>query len=975
MNRKHTKSQNLCGAVSLATLLVASPLAGVAAQEQSSDDVNLEEIVVTGSLIARNPLDVAAPLTTITSEQIKLSGSQDLGLVLLQIPSISPLGGRQANQDGDGNEGLSTIDLRGLGANRTLTLVNGKRHVAASQSSAAVDLSTIPAALIKEVQVITGGASAIYGSDAVSGVVNIILNDEFDGVQFDASYGRPFEGQPGENYSFSAIAGSSFAGEKGHFVVSAQFDKSTLLTHADQPFSNDVQFVPTGSAPGDGSPDFALLPRPADAFNREGVALLPSGRASFNENGTGLVPFPDRSGVPNDFVGAAFSVPCEFCFSFDPFLTVSPEVERQTLSLSSKYQLNDSIEAYMEAKYVNVDARDADEPRQGIFFGNPINVAENAFLDEGVRAQLLADGVTSFAFLKSFDELGNAAELQNRTTFRFVGGLRGDLEAGFGTVAYDAYYVYGQTEIATTQQNQRINGNLNAAIDAVFDGNGNIVCRGTLPGETNPATINPAACAPLNPFGFGSASQESLEFAFTDLFFDQEVTQNVAGVTFAFDSSEFLNLPAGPIQFAGGFEYREEAANSTADPLARSGAVTFTQATENTSGSFDVTEFFGEVSIPLLEDMPLVESLTIDAALRYADYSHAGNATAWKVGGVWQVSEDIRFRGTYSRAVRAPNLTEAFSPQQGTSFFGITDPCDADQIALEPAGSPVPANCQALGVAADHQNIDGLTIFGVTGGNPNLALEKSESWTVGAVLTPSFVPNLTVTVDYYSIDVTQAIRFLTSADILNTCVRNPSGPDATACSLIERSNTGQITSLASTFVNAAALETSGIDAGLNYVLPDGLLGGDVEDSMEINVTYTYLEKLDDFPFQNNPTTVDNRAGEIAFPKHRVNANVSYNIDNFQVRWAGRFIGDQSLIDAPSELSDRRDPANTGTKFYNDITVSADLELGSQDFSVFVGLNNVFDVEPPALSSLGFLSSAGLYDQLGRTVIVGGSFRF
>jgi len=668
-------------------------------------------------------------------------------------------------------------------------------------------------------------------------------------------------------------------------------------------------------------------------------------------------------------------VDCPLCFSFDPFVTVQPEVEREVLFGTVKYDLTDNVQYYGQIKYVNVDARDADEPRQGIFFGNPIIVADNAFLNEDFRTQLLNDGVGSFAFLKSFDELGNAAELQNRKTFRFVSGLRGDFNAGFGDVDYDLYYVYGKTDIATVQQNQRINGNLNAAIDAVDDGSGNIVCRGTLPGETNPATLNPGACVPLNPFGFGSASEEALAFAFTDLFFDQTVEQHVAGFSLSSDTSEFLELPGGGIAYAFGMEYREESASSTADPLAKQGIVTFTQATEDTSGSYDVFEIFGEVSVPLLADQPFAESLTLDAAIRYADYSHAGSATAWKIGSVWQINEDIRFRGTYSRAVRAPNLTEAFSPQQGTSFFSITDPCDADEIALEPAGSPVASNCAALGVPADHQNFDGLTIFGVTGGNPDLNPEESESWTVGVVLTPSFLPGMSLSVDYYSIEITDAIRFLSSADILDTCLRNPTGPDTNACSLVERNASGQITSLASTFVNAASLSASGIDVSMLYNVGPEVTNGFLDDSLSISIIYSYLEDSKNFPFQNDPTSFDVLSGELARPKHRLRSSVSFTAGPVNVLWESRFIGNQSLINAPFEDSDARTPSETGSKFYNDIILSTDLELSSTDVNIYAGMNNIFNVKPPRLEALGNLVSAGLYDQLGRTFILGASVKF
>ena len=1007
MNTKWCK-----GYLPLSALLMVGPVIAQDSTVSNEDEgALLEEVVITGSRIARNITDVAAPIASASQEDLLYANTPDLGQLLQELPQLSSFGGRQAISADSRNgqqsaTGLSQADLRGLGTSRTLVLVNGKRHVAGAAGTQAVDLSTIPMLLTKKVEVITGGASAIYGSDAVTGVVNIIMDDELDGFVVDGNFNRRFENDAGENYRFAFAGGSSFGGGRGHFTGSFQYDKQSLMLATDQPFSrnyNRIKVTSASNVPGDGNPDNLILPNvaediigPYSVLNTRGDltdALGNDGRWTFNSDGTGIepLPLPDIAGQfprSQNFVRGDYGTITDALGPRDPYLTILPETERYLATMGFKYELNDSVEAYGDFKYVRTSGFDIDMPRQIIFAR--INVDDNPYLPEDVRTQFQNAGVEEFEILDNVLELNTSGEEFERETVTVLGGLRGAFDAGFSEISFDLYAQHGFTDSIIDRAPQRITPNLRAAIDAVTDpATGQPACRSSVPsaqpdGYVNPATVDAANCAPLNAFGIGNISPEALGFVFKPATNLQDTAQTVVGLSFTGDTGRFANLGGGPVYFAGGFEYRKESASFNWDTLEELGA--FGSAATDSSGGFDVTEVFAEVSLPLLEDKAFADSLSVDAAIRYADYSHAGEATAWKVGGNYNPFESFGIRATYSEAVRAPNITEAFSPAS-SAFFVPEDLCDFTRLPNE--SQTVANNCAALGLSPDFDAFDGLTIFGSISGSENLRPEESESYTLGLVFTP--VDGVQITVDYYSIEITDAIDSIGGQDIVNLCLRNEAGIDNEFCARSPRNPgpgltprgipVGGIVDIASGFVNVAALETSGVDVSGSFFgsASDWTFGLLDEGTMSMSVLYTHVIDLSEFPFQNDPSREDIMVGEMGRPEHQGRLAFTYSNPNlFDVRLEALYIGNQVARNISFEEPDIVSPSDTGSVVYTDLFISKtfDRNGGDSETMVYAGLNNVFDKEPP-IPALGLTarSAAGNYDQMGRNFVLGARLSF
>jgi len=991
-------------ALPMLALLVANP---AIAQDAASDDVDgndaiVEEVVVTGSRIARNPADVAAPLVSVGSDDVLYSNTPDLGQFLQELPQLSSFGGRQSISADERNgstssTGLSRANLRGLGTSRTLVLVNGKRHVSGAAGTQAIDLSTIPPILIRSVEVITGGASAVYGSDAVTGVVNIILDDELEGIVFDTNYNRRFENSAGENYRFAIAGGSELADGRGHITASVQYDRQSLMLAPDQPFSNNYQRVNVTDANnvrGDGNPDHVILPNVAEdiigpfsvfnVFGEYAAALGDTGRWSFTEDGRDIFRLPEpivagRYPRPQNLILGDFAEITPALGPRDPYLTIIPSAERFVSTASVKFDVGASFEAYADTKYSKTSGRDVDFPRQIIFAR--INVADNPYLPESVRARFLAGGVGEVRILDNVLELETSGEWYDRQSSTIVAGLRGDFDAGFSALTLDAYAQYGSTRNEIRRAPQRITPNLGAAIDAVIDpATGRPACRSHVPsaqpaGYRSPASVDAGNCAPLNPFGIGLVSQEALDFVFKPATNLQEVDQAVLGLTFTGDTNRFANLPGGPVYFAGGVEYRDESAAFDWDTLEELGA--FGGPASDSSASFDVSEVFAEVSVPVLD------TLTLDGAVRYADYSHAGGATAWKVSGNFAPVERFGIRGTYSEAVRAPNLTEAFSPASQMNFLP-DDLCDFEFLANET--QTVANNCAALGLGPDFDAFDGLTIFGSVSGNENLTPEESESYTFGVVFRP--FEGWEFSIDYYSIEITDAIASIGGQDIVNLCLRDETGINNQFCDRIARNPgpgdtprgvpVGGIIDIASGFVNVAALETSGFDVA-------GSFFGDASDltfgmlktgTMSFNIVYTNVDELSEFPFQNDPSREDVKASEIGRPKHQFKAALAYSGGLFDVRWELLYIGNQVARNISFDEPDIVSPDDTGTTLYNDVFVSKTLDWFGSETMVYAGINNLFDEEPPiAALELTARNEAANFDQYGRNYVLGARVQF
>lgn len=981
------KRNHLFGTTVLAGFIAMSAPAAVHAAPAAQDPeaTELGEVVVTGSRIARPNLEQPAPVSTITEQAIINSGTTNLGDILAELPGMGRTNTVRANADSGGDlVGLNQANLRSLGAARTLTLVNGKRHVGGSAGSTAVDLNAVPTALVKSIEVVTGGASAIYGSDAVSGVVNIILRDDFEGAQIGASYGIG-DGSLNERWAIDATIGGNFAGGRGNVAFSLFADGTSRVMATEVPeLALRAGTVlnpddPTG-LPGNGKPNRLWANYiGSDWIDERGVFFNGvTGEAfGFKADGT-LVNQPARTGE-NSAAFGSFGEYCDTCFFPDDWIVVIPKSERVGFNTVAHYDLLPNVRAYVDAKYITSKFDDNYQPSFR-FFSDSV-AEDNAFLTPEMRAAAGADLAAGNMFVNRFlgDTNGRASSVE-RTTMRIVGGLQGDFDARFAEIDWDLSYNYGRTTNHFKSFGTLIPGNYAAALDAVQGPDG-IVCRSSLPGEDPVAGTTGAPCVPYNPF-IAQNTPEALAYVTHDSQREHKLTQKVVSGIISFDTSRFLNLPGGAIGVAGGFEFREESSANINDAFVKTG-LSESAPQPDAIGGFDVSEYFAEVNLPLLADMPFAYRLSVDGAYRLADYSHSGEAEAWKVGFLYAPIRDVSFRGTYGKAVRAPNITEAFLPITA-GFEDVSDPCDVARINGNPNRA---ANC-ALDTEIPQlpwNSSTNASIKAETGGNPNLKPETSESFTAGVVLQPRWVSGLALTIDYFSIEIEDAIAQIAPQTIINNCYDSPGGLAEQFCSMFDRNTDpnsnffGNISMLRNQFVNTSKLETSGWDINLSYAASLDNWAEKVsflnwaQGDLGINMKATHLEKYNTFQFQDRPDVINMNRGELGNPVWRLTSSVNWTRGPLQLGWEARFEDEVATYETTRTLNPSAAESTNipyiGAKVYHDFIARLRLEGGvlyANDTELYIGINNAFDVRLPY--SVGFDSSQ--YELFGRQIFGG-----
>jgi len=956
---KLAKSIRLAVCVSAASTIMAVPV--YAQETQEVKEAALEKIEVTGSRIARAELSSPAPIISISSEEISRFGTPDLGSILSEIPAIAAGSTLIGNNNSNANAGLSSPDLRNLGRDRTLTLVNGIRHVAGAPGSSAIDTGAIPSGLIDRVEIITGGASAIYGSDAVSGVINIILKDDFEGFEFNATAADSTEGVGTKNNSFSVLAGATSQDEKANatFFAARSNIREVLRPNLQQHKYYGTIINPDNTGEEDGIPDRLRAPFVGSEMINDFGVLNPFGggpRITFTPDGA---PIDQVSRInDNSFAFGNFDQAYNTLFFGDEYVNYIPNQETITLASTFRYDITDNVRFYGDFKYVDKNIEQQFQPAFN-FGGLRINVADNAFLDDATRQRLISGGQTgNVPMARFFGDLGNRSAANDRELFRFVGGFKGGFELSDTLFSYDVFYTHGETKNTRRTLNDIIPANVAAAMDSVIDPNtGQAACRSQVPsaqgeGYEDPADVNGDLCAPFNPFGSNNFSAEAADFISGDVTREDLITQEVYGGSVSFDSSEFFSLPGGAMSMALGYEYREETSKTITDEFTKAGFFT-NAATPDAAGGFDVEEYFVEVSLPLLNGVFLVNELTLDGAFRTAKYSHAGNADAWQVGLMWSPIEDVRIRGTLSEAVRAPNVNEAFSPQS-PGFANISDPCDADNIDDDPDRT---ANCAALGIPSGFQANDNVSIRTLSGGNPNLFSETAKSDTIGVVWTPSYVENFALTLDYYNIEISDAINLVSSQDVLDNCVDATGGPDAGFCSQADRDPvTKDVTVVRSGYINASGIKTEGLEANLRY--RTDLSNFDLPGELRFNISATKLMKLEILEFQNRPDEVNVEEGEVGDPKLQWSTSVDYKIDDININWSSRYISSVLTYDvspgggSPEDL----DQGFVEAIWTNDLS---GVYFINDHVSVSAGIRNIFNELPP-----GYTFDPN-YDLIGR----------
>lgn len=1101
-----------------ALLLAATSMMPFAAHAQSapSQETSAEEeqvIVVTGSRIARDPnIGAPAPVLSVGAEELRQAGTSDVVEVLRDVPALSTSTSSDGSIDGvfaaDLGVGQSALNLRGLGANRTLVLVNGRRHVSGVAGEQVVDVNSIPSALVERVEVLTGGASSIYGADAVTGVVNFILRDDFEGLEGNVQTGLSSEGDAWR-INADLTWGANFADGRGNITVTGEYARGDEIQFGDRSFSRNngifddqanpaLRFqagdigadtpnfaafyavgangFPTGFLiPTAGSGDFdaifttpgisptaaeqALIdratnaPRRFIATNPTFSLSSPGGVVAPGDIGLSDGPDINNNGIPDclessvgfnstfqpgafGLAGGCANINADGSLSvyqdgavtglFNQFggdgiannfdeNSLIPETERWSVNVNMTYEISSEAELFFEGKYVSNTAEFQAQPNT--FYDLLTIRADNPYITPELQqfvAPLFFGNGTDEGFYITRDpaDLGPNRDRNEYETWRFVGGVRGDIT---DHLAYEISANYGSFEQRELDNNRVILDRFFAAIDVTTDAAGNPICRSdidpTAPATTPfgiPAgdpgffTFNPGdgSCRPANILGgVGAISQEAIDFITTTNVNVFELEQLVFSAIFTGDTGAFLELPGGAVGFAAGFEFREEQSTSTLDPL-EIGIVPVTTPDANAgdllrdlpnaqnslvfdpasvlnsdSGEFTVYELFGEVRLPILAGAPFAETLELSAAARFANYSTVGSTFTWNVSGLWAPTEDILFRGTYAEAVRAPNIFELFNPGQGV-FLRPVDPCDVGNLVSAADPALRQANCEAffanigfdptLGTGT-YAYVDPLTarFSGLEIGNPDLEEETATTWTVGAQITPRFLPGLVLSVDYYNIEIENAIDIFPDQDIVDNCVDSSSIQNQ-FCELITRNPaSGGFTFLEQFTLNFARRETAGIEAALQYRFDLG------DHGFTLNGSGTWVDKLDDFFDPNDLTLVDPELGELQRPEWAGRASLTWDWSRLSVTWATTYLDSQGLRAVEIESvgttgNDLYSPENglSGDAFIHDISFNFE---ANDMVDVYGGVNNIFNRQPFVTEQAYPVSPVGTLFFLGARV--------
>ncbi|WKE64911.1 TonB-dependent receptor [Gallaecimonas kandeliae] len=924
-------------------------MASAADGKVAKDDEKTERIEVTGSRIKRMGALSPTPLTVITGDVIQDMGVTNAADLLNKLPQstvgISP----ETSNNTIFANGLNQTDLRGLGTSRTLVLVNGRRYVAGSAGDTAVDLNNIPTTMIERVEIITGGASAVYGSDAVAGVVNIITRKRTDGLEFDASYTQP-EQSGGAESQYSFAYGTDFLQGKGNVMMSAVLAEAKQIKYTDRDFTRDpVGYVynPANTNNSDGiSKQIRYEGRkPLNWLNEAGVINAGGNRYTWDKSGN-LKLFDYGNGSLDKVIGDAgtnHNYCSGACDGYDPvnYGVIRTPLKRQVYNVNADYQINDDLKVFTELTYSHYKSYGESSP---VFHRGVSLLADNAFLSQEASDIIsAAGGKVSMARMDT--EFGNRKYNQNRDTLRALIGVEGYI----GDWSYSAFYQEGHLEEKTHWTGEIFADRYYQAFDAIKDANGNIVCRDQSDG-----------CVPLDLLGQGQASQEAIDWVSTDAHRVAKTEQKNAGFVV---SGDLYELPAGYLSTAISGEWRREQSRTTPDNNMINGLI-FGNTSSKSYGAYEVSELAAEFSVPLLADAFLVKELNLDMAYRYMDYTTVGSNNAWKLGLNWAVNDDLKLRATKSKSVRAPNIGELFDPQ-GQTFVSFKDVCDADFINESGASPNRATNCHAAGLPEGWKPTPEWfqgNRPGFNAGNPDLKEETSNDYTLGFVYTPSYVQGLTLTADFWSFDIKNAINYIDVKTAVKYCYDSES-LDNQYCSRFTRDpSTGDIISFVQSPINVATYKAKGVDLEGDYSISLKGMG-----DLRFNLLATYL---DDWRY--NPTgfasDIQIDVGEYTNPRWKGRFTTTWSYDKLTLNAVASYrhhaVGDNNYT--VENIDYNHIPSQTVWDFTGRYDLSNKLQLR-------FGVKNAFDKAPPRNPYT--YDGAGYYDTLGRAYFLGANYAF
>ncbi|MBB5744543.1 TonB-dependent receptor domain-containing protein [Brevundimonas variabilis] len=1080
-------------AVAAAPAIAQTAPAAPVSQDPAEEAVTVDEIVVTGSRVRRDPTNAPTPLIQVSREELLTTGQSTVIDYLATIPALSNSTVPSDTTGSLGIGGLSLPNLRSLGAGRTLTLVDGRRHVGSLGGSLAVDVDTIPRLLIQNIEIVTGGAASVYGSDAVSGVLNFVLRKDFEGLEIDANYGQINDNGEATK-RISALGGVNLFDDRLNLYAFAEYEK------LDEVQSIDIDWLKNASglvgidadptnARFDGNLDsrvfsgYRTLQRP-----RWGQTTLANNQQASDLNDPD-VPFQTCASATS---GLCYSVDPTLTYVFEganarlanfgqrigntgasrpltidgdgdqpaAFSTITrvPESESQRYQVGANFKVSDSITAYAEAKYITEDTAFSSQPdfydfiiRDTVTTGEVqpaygfnvfgISLADNAYLPANLRTAIQNNRLTTYAppvagaasvatgtvaapFARHtlFGEDRN--QFNTRELQRYVVGLQGayDQVSFVKNLNWDLSYTYGEAETVNTETGTDV-VRVNLAADAVRDTAGvlgtpnAIVCRSRLiaarggvvddywfgnndlrDGAVGAAAVN--ACQPLNVFGVGNQSAEAINYIGAEINVRErnEQEQGIASV-----SGQLWDFwGAGPIGVALGYEYRRESTEAVGRDADTAGRILFL----NTGPDFPNVEYtsnegFAELSVPLFRDTYLGEYAELSGSYRYADYSTVGNVDVYGVNLVYRPVQDITFKTSYNTSVRVPDLGENFAPNVQTFANGFVDPCAT--LNINAAGNAEfrtnrIANCTALAQArgltfdfagATATNVDDFNpnytggIAGVTGGNPFLQPEESNSFTFSAVLEPRFIPNFSIVLDYYEIEIENVIAAVSAQTVANNCVNGPTLNPA-ACSTLFRNNPDIPFGLGAPLgdpvggfiegsINYAALKTRGLDFTANYGFDFEEMLGRNWGRLDYRIGGLWLIDQNDFLDSTNPNSFVSNAGNLFYPRVRFTSSLTYSPnETYSINWTADWQTANTIVQSRDFVlnADSRDfdQIDTGNFARHDFTVRWNVR---DDLSVRAGVVNAFDDNQADYLGQTLYSN---FDPYGRRFFVGLNYK-
>jgi iron complex outermembrane recepter protein len=956
--RRRSWIQVLLRAFAVAGLLASAH--PVVAQEQKHE---LDEVVVTGSRLVRSDLSAPSPTTVINEEAVRLSGDATVEKVLNELPQLSA--GNNSSVNSAGGSGVLTANLRGLGNTRTLTLVNGRRFIPAN-GAGSVDLTTIPNALVQRVDVITGGASAVYGSDAIAGAVNFILRKDFEGFDFSTQFAQT-SASDGKQVNFDAMFGTNIGEDRGNITLFASRSTRDPVMMQDRDFSAvplNANLGPSGSG---------NIPGGRVGLSAAQLATLNLG------SGPGVIPTgPDGCTTPVNSIrfdaNGRVMRHCdpETLYNYAAGNYLLRPLERWQLSGLAHYQITDSIETYLEAHYALAqnEFQQASDSLSIVTGTNSyfevLNYATNPVLSADVRTlfvnnpQIFDPMGTGNARIpggiaRRVNELGLRNFAFERDTIGSTVGLRGDFGVGEHTWQWDVFGQYHRSGTDETVRGTMSPARMSLGLNSTTNAAGQVVC------------VTPVfGCVPVNPFGLDSISPAAAAFisparSSSDLF-----ERTVAGASLA---GEFLELPAGPVSAAIGIEYRSD--DYEFMPGATDLALEYGSASRGiTAGRYDVSEVFGEVRVPLLSEKPFADVLAIEGAIRYSDYSNFGGANTWRAGLEWGPVDWLRFRSAYNVAIRAPAISELYAPVT-EGFSPGNDPC----AAIRNPSQAQRDFCVQQGVPAAEANSFVQAALGfsqLSGGNPDLREENSETLTFGAVIRLPWVERFNIAVDYYDIQVDDAVATMNAQTTLDVCYQLLDANSEPCRAITRLPNNGQIYQVRASNSNIGSLAVEGIDLTLDYTF--GLGGGIGDGGSEIGLMLQSgwlferesqivgAQPIDCAGFFGSCTA----QGAGGSPDFKALFAGTWNTGPLMLRTQLRFFDGLKPLPAIAAST----PVVAGSVLYVDL-------VGQYNFNdtveLYAGVDNAFDEDPPLLTSSwggDANTDVTLYDVIGRRYFMG-----